>query len=46
MARIFVAALVVVIAVGAYVVLQPVPDDVGDSPWTVKLWSFQRNWVG
>ncbi|XP_022101994.1 uncharacterized protein LOC110985339 [Acanthaster planci] len=43
MARAVLAVLVVVVAVVAYVVLEPVPDDVGDSPWTVKLFSLQQS---
>ncbi|XP_038070544.1 neutral cholesterol ester hydrolase 1-like [Patiria miniata] len=44
MARlIIVAVIVVVVAVAAYVVLEPVPDDVGDRPWAVKMSSLRSN---
>ncbi|XP_038051238.1 neutral cholesterol ester hydrolase 1-like [Patiria miniata] len=44
MARLIVAVIVVVAAVAAYVVLEPVPDDVGERPWAVKMESFRRTW--
>ncbi|XP_038051239.1 neutral cholesterol ester hydrolase 1-like [Patiria miniata] len=41
MARCMLAVLVVAVAVAAYLALLPVPEDVADSPWTIKVAAFK-----